>query len=561
MLNNFTFPLAVNADNTEIIKEVEEAAQKLHDKKIEALPYSTFSLFRETGSRVEYEEQYMEHRKMLCAFCAMVLLDKGEKWLYKLCDIIFAICDEYTWALPAHLRNRETSEEIITTIDLFASETAFALAEVHYTLRDKLPQGVLDRMEYELKRRIVAPYLQTERRFGISNWSGVCASGVGATLMYLGLNDEFEKAKKNLFINIKDFLDSFPEDGCCLEGSLYWFYGFSHFCYLAELLCNYTDGKINYFEDEKVKKIAFFINNIYLEDNFVIPFSDSSHTYNYNPGILCLLASKYDGIYIPPKKYMEKFENSARYRFVTFLRNLYLAKDLPEKTESKKGFFCYPESGWYINKSKNFVLAAKAGHNDEPHNHNDVGSFVVFDDGRFILDDAGWAKYDSKYFVESERYSGTKATTSSGHSLPVIDECAQKFGREFCGKILCADEKAFALEYSAAYGIEGLSLLERRFDIFENGIKIKETAKGDIKKLTFRFTTRLCPEIRGNKIIIENYTLSCAEKADISLSHYDFEPRFAGFGTEGAGKMRVYLIDFGFDVENGHKEAVFTLSK
>ena len=561
MINKFSFPLTINPDNAEMVKEIEESAKKLFDAKIETLPYSTFRLFFETGSRVEYEENYMEHRKMLCAFCAMVLLDKGEEWLYKLCDILFAICDEYTWAFPAHLRNRNTPEEIVTTIDLFASETAFALAEIYYTLREKLPKPVLDRIEYELRRRIVVPYMSEKKRFGVNNWSGVCASGVGATFIYLGLDSEFEQVKENLFVNIKDFIDSFPDDGCCLEGGLYWFYGFSHFCYLAELLCEYTDGKVNYFADEKVKKIAFFCNNMYLEDNFVIPFSDSPHTYDYNPGILCLLASKYDGICIPPKKYIEKFENSARYRFVTFLRNLYYSKDLPEKTEKKNGWFCYPESGWYINKNSSFAFAAKAGHNDEPHNHNDVGSFVVFDNGEFILDDAGWAKYDSKYFVPSERYSGTKATTSFGHSLPIIDGNGQKFGKEFCGKVICADEKSFRMEYSAAYGLESLAELERSFELSENGITITERAKGSFEKITFRFTTRIKPQICENKAVIGNYTLCCAKKADISLSYYDFEPRFAGFGTENSGIQRVYLVDFSFKKSSVNEEYSFYIKK
>ncbi len=558
MFNRFTFPLPVTDGNRRMIAEVEESAKKLFDKKILSLPYTAYRLFSTTGSRVEYEEYHMEHRKMLCAFCAMTLLDRGEEWLDKLCDVIWAICDEYTWALPAHLTRCKTPEDVVTCIDLFASETAFALAEIHHILGDKLPAQVKDRIEFELDRRIIRPYIEKKPRWGKNNWSGVCASGVGATFIYLGLDEKFSMVKDHLLSNLDDFLESFPDDGCCLEGSLYWFYGFSHFCYIAELLFEYTKGKIDYFADEKVKRIAFFCNNMYLEDNSCIPFSDSPHTYSYNPGILHLLAEKYDGIRIPPIEYAEKFENSARYRFATFLRNLYLSKKLPEKQEALRGVVVYPDSAWYINRNNSYIFAAKAGHNDEPHNHNDVGSFLVFDKGRYILDDVGWAKYDSKYFDVNARYSGTSCTTSTGHSLPVIDGCAQKFGKEFCGEVVFADETSFGIEYSKAYDLSVLSKLERNFSLEENRLVITEKAKGSFESMVCRFTTRIEPVVCGDAVKIDEYIIRCSEKADIRLSHFDFEPRFAGFGLEKSGDTRVYIIDFDL---LGKKEAQFALEK
>ncbi|MBE6570895.1 MAG: hypothetical protein E7656_01440 [Ruminococcaceae bacterium] len=558
MYNGFTNPLIVTDGNCEMIAEVEREAKNLFDQPIAALPYSQFKLFATTGSRVEYEESYMEHRKMLCASCAMVLLRKGDEWLDKLCDVIWAICDEYTWALPAHIVRCKNCDETVTNIDLFSSETAFALSEIHYLLRDKLPQEVKARIEYELGRRIITPYLEKKPKWGKNNWSAVCASGVGATLIYLGLDEKFALAKDNLLLNLSDFLESFPDDGCCLEGCLYWFYGFSHFCYIAQLLYEYTDGKINYFADEKVEKIAFFCNNIYLADNFCIPFSDSPHTYNYNPGILHFLAEKYDGITIPPTQYAEKFENSARYRFATFLRNLYWCKDLPKDKKMRNDVVVYPDSAWYINRKNSYIFAAKAGHNDEPHNHNDVGSFLVFDGGKYILDDVGWAKYDSKYFDPNERYKGTSCTTSLGHSLPIVDGCAQKFGKEYCGKIVSATDDRAAIEYSGAYGLDTLTKLERCFVLQKDRVVITEKATGDFENIVFRFTTRTNPFLCDNEVRIEDYILKCTEKADVSLSHFDFEPRFAGFGTEKAGYERVYLIDFDL---NGKKQAEFILEK
>ena len=41
-------------------------------------------------------------------------------------DTIWAICDEYTWSLPAHI---SWAKDERTDVDLFASETGYALSE------------------------------------------------------------------------------------------------------------------------------------------------------------------------------------------------------------------------------------------------------------------------------------------------------------------------------------------------------------------------------------------------------------------------------------------------
>ena len=56
-------------------------------------------------------------------------LHKGEDPFYVafLANIMWSVCDEYTWALPAHVHGGLEDEEY--TVDLFASETACCLAE------------------------------------------------------------------------------------------------------------------------------------------------------------------------------------------------------------------------------------------------------------------------------------------------------------------------------------------------------------------------------------------------------------------------------------------------
>ncbi len=543
-------------ENEIFLPEIEKVANELFSEPIEALSYRNFNLFNETGSRVEYELEYMKHRKMLCTFSVMALLNEDEKWLLKLCDILWAICDEYTWALPAHINTSVSGKEISTAIDLFASETSFYLSEIYHIFNDVLPLPVKSRIEYEIKRRIVYPYLENQHIYGRSNWSGVCGCGVGCSLIYLSLDDEFKQAKENLLLNMSDFLDSYNDDGCCLEGTLYWSYGFSYFCYFAELLYQYTNGEIDYFKDEKVRRIAFFGQNAYLRENYIIPFSDSPHTDKYNPGLFSLFASKYEGIVFPDKKYINRFGDDVRYRLAHILRNLYWTKNTSSTYSEDKSCVIYPDAQWYINKKNSYCFAAKGGHNDEPHNHNDIGSFLVFDDGKYILDDPGWPQYDKFYFSET-RYENMCAS-SLGHSVPIIDSKEQQKGKEHFATILESTENCFMLEMSKAYNLPELKSLIRRFDLENDTLILTDKIEGNISSFTERFSTGIKPEIKGKKVIIANYELSCESDAKISIGKFQFIPRFSGVDGSENELVTEYLIDFEISDFNKIK---FTLKK
>ena len=99
------------------------------DKETMALRYSDFKLYWVTGDRGVYERTYFSRRKAMdCAALLSLIYPEEEKYLIKLMDVIYAICDEYTWCLPAHQGQLEPNNNV--RIDLFASETGFALSEI-----------------------------------------------------------------------------------------------------------------------------------------------------------------------------------------------------------------------------------------------------------------------------------------------------------------------------------------------------------------------------------------------------------------------------------------------
>ncbi|MFW6290465.1 MAG: heparinase II/III domain-containing protein, partial [Mariniphaga sp.] len=79
--------------------------------------------------------------------------------------------------------------------------------------------------------------------------------------------------------------------------------------------------------------------------------------------------------------------------------------------------------------TEGFFFAAKGGHNAESHNHNDLGSCVMYFNGKPALIDIGRETYTAKTF-SSRRYE-IWTMQSQYHNLPKINGVDQKEGRNY----------------------------------------------------------------------------------------------------------------------------------
>jgi hypothetical protein len=92
-------------------------------------------------------------------------------------------------------------------------------------------------------------------------------------------------------------------------------------------------------------------------------------------------------------------------------------------------------------------VAAKGGNNDESHNHNDIGNYVVYYDGQPVLIDVGRGTYTRKTF-SSHRYD-IWSNCSDYHNLPTINGVTQPPGAKF---------RASDVAYKSEKGSSQLSL-------------------------------------------------------------------------------------------------------
>ncbi|MDD4823520.1 MAG: heparinase II/III family protein, partial [Bacteroidales bacterium] len=114
---------------------------------------------------------------------------------------------------------------------------------------------------------------------------------------------------------------------------------------------------------------------------------------------------------------------------------------------------------------------AKGGHNAESHNHNDVGSYVVYYNAQPLLIDVGVGTYTSQTFGKG-RYD-IWAMQSGYHNLPKINGVDQKDGRQYKAKDLAYTNKGkqvtFSLDIAGAYPKEaGVESWKRTFSFTKN---------------------------------------------------------------------------------------------
>ena len=539
-MKNFAQQIPHNDYTCEWMRPVREAAIQAIGTPVPSFDEEKFLLFGKTGSRVEYEWDYFAIRRQFNLFVAMALWEEDLVWIRETERILEALLELPTWALPAHcaLDDKKSWPE---KLDLFACETAQAISETMVLLGDRLSPALKEKLRQALVVRTVEPYLKSRRKWGKCNWSAVCAGSL-IQVFISQFPDQLEQALPTLLDALEDFLESYRSDGCCLEGPLYWEYGFGYFVYTAERLRSFTEGKIDLFANEKVRKIAKFGFDMFLGGADVIPFADAPHSLKVHIGLMHFLGKEYHlGGF--PHECTCMFDEDCRYRFAPMIRDLYwqdpqmdTTREIPEENSD------YPEAGWFIRRSSGGTLVCKGGHNGEPHNHNDVGSFVLYDDG-FILDDPGWPEYDKGYC--SERRYEYICASSAGHSVPMINGCTQSEGADHRAEVLCRTPKEICMDLSKAYDCSGLRFL-RTYRIAEDGMTMTDSFHG-AQTVTERFVTRQLPVIEEKEVRIGAWQISVDVPATIHCSSASFSPRFSGLDYRNAGKEpmeTIYLVDF-----------------
>lgn len=461
------------------INQIKNLADKMRSESMPPLTEELFALFETIGNRLKYEEVYFTRRKFLAVFGMAVYIFRRQEDVEKLEEVLNEICAEECWALPAHV-NRRDNPDWRNTVDLFASETAQALAEIIMLSGFGLSKEVCDKVCLEIEKRVLSPFEATRQGWECSdhNWNAVCCGSIGSAAIYLLAGKEEERLEKMLqriCHSLSFYLDGFKEDGACMEGIGYFTYGMTYFVGFAEQLLRYSNGSANLFEKDKVRKIAEFQQKMYFRNGQTVSFSDGEMRAKFRMGLTAFLAKQYETVRIPNMDFTCDFETDPCYRFMGLMRDYMWTEELSGATEKETKQIevlpdiarhdIFPSAQWSICESKNGIgFAIKGGNNGEPHNHNDIGSFLYMAGEEPLICDLGAGEYTAEYFGTG-RYD-ILCNSSEGHSVPIIKGEFQKDGSNYRTSFFEADGAGKTkIEFAGAYKA-GLAETVRREAFF-----------------------------------------------------------------------------------------------
>ena len=445
---------------TDYREQLISAGKELDKKELPRLTEELFSEYARTGKRLNYENAYFMRRRFLTVYAMLSVLYGNRSDISRLETVIDAICTEECWALPAHVDTGERGWR--ETVDLFAAETAFSLAEIIRLLEDKLSASVREKARGEVFRRVLDPFMRSRSpcawwETADMNWCAVCCGSIGAAAIWLMESGgrELDGLLNRINSSILNYLDGFSDDGACLEGLGYCTYGMSFFTAYADLLYRYSGGKTDLFENARLKNIALFPQKCCLPGGVTVSFSDSRQDEKLRTGLAAYLAKQYPGVEFPDPALAAGLESDPCCRYVVISRDYFWAERYAGTGNvSREWHTVLPDAQWSVCRSDNgCAIAAKGGHNNEPHNHNDVGSFLYVCDGEVILDDLGAGEYTRDYFGEN-RYTNL-CCRSLGHNVPLIDGREQCAGAEYRAVGFFSDGRGMTrMDIEAAYGLE-----------------------------------------------------------------------------------------------------------
>ena len=457
-------------------KEVREISDQLREEKMPALSRTLFDEYEINGNRLRYEAVYFKRREFLSAFGLASIIWHKKEDIQKLEYVIGEICSEGCWALSAHVKRLEDPNWRMT-IDLTASETGHTLAHLYTLLKDELSEETKECIRKEVFRRILTPFMSAKApaywwEGATNNWNAVCCGNIGSTAIYL-LEDGPEKdafLERIRYAIETYYLAGFGDDGVCEEGLGYWVYGFMNMVVFA-MDQRLRDPAHDMMALKKVEKIAHFQEMCYFSHGRTISFSDGSSNGEYPMGLTCCLANLYKDIRFPDPIYARGFSGDRCWNWNELYTGWYWTKNYLEDVEKKiveepkplleEGTDFLKDAQWCILRGKdNTALVAKGGNNDEPHNHNDVGSFLYLADGEELLEDLGSGEYTKKYFSD-ERYE-IFCTRGKGHNMPIIGGVDQKAGSKYRADAFeRKDENTILISFAKAYDVSGVDTVLR----------------------------------------------------------------------------------------------------
>ncbi len=413
------------------------------------------------------------------------LVEGKGRFMDQIVNAVWYFSEQTWWGWSAHLGSQKAGAGLPDIndpfVDLGVGEIASDLSWTWYLFHDefdKIHPLISVRLKQEIMNKALIPYF-TRNDFWYmgftggrpNNWNPWINNNMLNSFLLIESDPSKRVAEIEKIINsIDKFLNGYSDDGGCDEGPSYWGAAGALLYESLEVLKNATGGRFDVFNDPLIQNIGKYFYKVNIHAPYFINFADADATtmgdasavYRYGKAINDPVMQAFGAYLARLGKFGDHVPDG---KICDQIRSLTLLDEIKNATarEALVSDFWLPDTevGGARDKEGSFdgfFFGAKGGFNDESHNHNDVGSCVMYYDGKPCLIDLGREEYTAKTF--SPRRYEIWTMQSGFHNLPAINGVDQKDGKNFKAKnsSFLADSKKviFSTDIAGAYPAEAM---------------------------------------------------------------------------------------------------------
>ena len=481
--------------------------------------------YARTGLRVGFETAYFRRRQHLTGLAMAEALERQGRFTAPLLEALHRLCDEPSWVVPAHadqvidLFAAETANLIAWVLRLFAAEPGFATT----------PEA--GRAALAVRERVLDPYLLHDNLWWMGlngpatgNWTPWCTSNCLGTALLMEPDPQRLAAMLHKACRSLDaFIQSCGDDGGCDEGPMYWNYAAGCLFDSLEMLQQASAGALDVFAEPAIHRLGRYIVDMHITGMRFVNFADCPPEVPVDGALVCRFGSRVgdaqmQALGVQMQGLMARYDSQEMLRLKIYrclaglaapsapgsagpLRPAALQLCLPQLQVAVMRESPGHGQGWFV--------AAKGGHNDEGHNHNDVGNVIACHREQPVWVDAGLKQYTRPSFT-AQRYD-IWAMQSQFHNVPLVNGFAQRPGRDAAAAAALFEpgdvETAFTVDIAAAYPPEAALLhCQRRSRlcrdtgtvVVEDQYNFRHTGN----HFEQRWLTPLLPRVQGGQVVL-----------------------------------------------------------
>ena len=501
------------------------AGEKYLDYTWPPITASMFTTLGTSGSLRPHWDRFRQRRSALGTLIMAEYLEGKGRFLEQILDGIVNTCEETCWITPLAMikHGHEIPNESDNEVDLCSSESAAMLAWADYLLVEALEKKstrVRTRIREIVSSRVIKTYLDRDDYWWMgftgdrtNNWNPWCNKNIITCLLLL--EDDAATKERGLlkaFRSLDAYIEAYSEDGCCDEGPMYWGAAGGGLYLCLEILHEASKGAIDVYDNEKLHLIGQYITKTFIDGKYFVDYADGDAIVETSDAIYRF------GKAINDKGMMQLGATAERvkpkvfdwFQIYDILKDLF-REDMGEPT----GY--YPRESWlwktqvmsareHEGSAKGFFVSAKGGHNLESHNHNDIGNFIVYYNGKPLIIDIGTEEYSVKTF-SPQRFE-IWYLQSDYHNCFQVGGVDQHDGCEFFAQdVKCVQDESgssITMELNKAYP-PGAGIINWRREIAlcrdsKSVIVSDDFMLDDIRQIDRYLITAVKPEITGGGI-------------------------------------------------------------